>query len=159
MANIPMPLIGGYLIDKIGIRAAPFIILTDLVIGQFLFALGISISSYSLALIARVIMGICGETIFVWCSVVVTRWFKYKGLAFGLAIMNTGLALGNLVNDYLTPAIYKASNSVPLPFWISATVVGFSFGFAVFVVVIETKAQRIDKLEGVIHQVIINIYY
>ena len=117
--NILLPLIGGYLIDRIGIRVCLLIFLANTVISQLLFTIGLNIESYYLALSARFILGLGGENIYVGVYILVAKWFrgsKHLGIAMGLSTVGAGLA--DILNDYSTAPIYNATRNLELPFWV-----------------------------------------
>ena len=84
MPNIVLPLFGGFLIDKIGVRIGIFVFSLVLVVGQFVFLLGGSTELFWLMLLGRVVFGLGGECLCVAQSTVVSSWFGEKELAFAL---------------------------------------------------------------------------
>ena len=88
MPNIILPLFGGFLIDKIGVRIGIFFFSLILVVGQFIFMIGSVSEAFWLMLFGRVIFGLGGECIGVAQNTIVSSWFKEKELAFALGNLN-----------------------------------------------------------------------
>lgn len=63
--NIILPVVGGYLIDAIGIRKGVFLFSFILIIGQAICTLSImdSFNSYPLMVVGRVVFGLGGENL------------------------------------------------------------------------------------------------
>jgi len=61
--NVVLPLIGGYLVDFIGVRMCIFIFSCFVCGGQVIFAIGVSASSYWMALLGRAVFGVGGESL------------------------------------------------------------------------------------------------
>lgn len=108
--NIIFPLFGGYLIDKFG---AKFLIIASsllITIGQAVFAFGVSINSFPIALLGRAIFGCGGDNLDIAQNIIIISWFTGKELsmAFGL---NSAMALfGSSLNDNLEPFIVEKTN-------------------------------------------------
>ena len=60
--NFVMPLFGGLILDKIGIRIGMLIFTTVIVFGQAIFTLGAYQNSFAWLLVGRVILGMGGES-------------------------------------------------------------------------------------------------
>ena len=61
--NIVLPILGGYLVDMIGVRTGNFFFTLLVLIGQGVFAFGVMIKSYPIALLGRGIFGLGGESL------------------------------------------------------------------------------------------------
>lgn len=59
--NVFLPFFGGYLCDMLGASRALALFSATLVVGQVVFALGVSVKSFSLMCLGRVIYGLGGE--------------------------------------------------------------------------------------------------
>ena len=148
LPNIVMPLVGGYLIDRIGVKLSLFIFLSVVVGGQLFFAIAIVSGNYAIALTARCISGLTGPSIYVAASVIVTRWFKFKYLAIAMGLANLGTSTADITNDYLTPVIYNSSGDVSLPFWVGFILAVFSFLCGIGTIFLERKAEIMDTKDG-----------
>ena len=71
--NIVLPLIGGLMIDFVGVRAAILLFCLFLIIGQLLFMLGGIYLEFWLLIAGRVIFGLGGETVIVAQSTIVSK--------------------------------------------------------------------------------------
>jgi MFS family permease len=70
--NMILPLIGGIILDKIGIRVGLFAFTVVLTLGQFIFYLGGNSMQYSLMLVGRVVFGLGGESMSVAQSSIIS---------------------------------------------------------------------------------------
>jgi len=61
LPNMVLPLFGGVMIDKIGIKLSLMIFTTIVTIGQMVFAIGGSSDSFALMMVGRFIFGLGGE--------------------------------------------------------------------------------------------------
>jgi len=86
LPNFIMVLLGGILLDKIGIRKAGNLFVTLCAIGVLLTAAG---SSFSIMLLGRFIFGLGAESLLITKTKILSKWFKGKELALG----NSPLAL------------------------------------------------------------------
>lgn len=115
--NMFIPLIGGSLMDK----ADPAWVLlgfsTVVCLGQSLFALGVTLKSFSLMLLGRILFGIGGESISVAQASITTSWFKGKELAFALGLNLCIARLGSVANSIMSPRIERKF-SVPVAVWV-----------------------------------------
>jgi len=62
LPNIVFGVLGGFLSDKFGRRFGILVFTSVAVIGQFLFAMGVSTKSFALAVIGRFVFGMGAET-------------------------------------------------------------------------------------------------
>jgi len=70
-----LPLFGGILIDKIGIRLGLILFTVVLTIGQLVFTIGGYQESYWIMMLGRFIFGLGGESMTVAQSAIVSAWF------------------------------------------------------------------------------------
>jgi MFS family permease len=61
--NVILPFFGGYLVDRIGVRTCLLIFCTLITVGQLLFSFGISIHSWPVMFIGRLVFGLGGESL------------------------------------------------------------------------------------------------
>ena len=76
LPNIALPLLGGVLVDRAGVRFSLLLFSTLITLGQCLFAAGGSAASMELMLIGRALFGLGGESLAVAQSALVTQWFR-----------------------------------------------------------------------------------
>lgn len=120
--NVVLPLFGGFLSDKFGVRLTTVIFSLLILIGQIIFAVGLTLTdedaSWGVMLAGRVVFGFGGESLSVAMSAMIAQWFSGKELALALGV-NLALArLGSVVNDL---ASLKIAQTQPI-YW--ATWVG-----------------------------------
>ena len=90
--NIVLPLFGGYIIDRLGVRAVLIGTYCICLLGNIIFAIGGSNLSYTTILVGRSIFGIGNETCSIAVTVLITKWFI--GGRLNLAYALNGVALG-----------------------------------------------------------------
>lgn len=95
-------------------------------------------------LAGRVIFGLGGESLSVSQSAIVSKWFKGKELAFALAVNISVSRLGSVINGWVVPPVYASTQSFGTAFLIGVFVCLFSYANAVFLVVLDKKADKID---------------
>lgn len=90
--NIVLPLFGGYIIDRFGVRVTLISTYCICLIGNIIFAIGGSYLSYTTILVGRSIFGVGNETCSMAVTVLITKWFI--GGRLNLAYALNGVALG-----------------------------------------------------------------
>ena len=91
--------------DRIGNQTCKILFTAFVAVGQGVFALGISIRSYSIALIGRCIFGLGGENFNISQFNVTLSWFSHSELSMTLSIVATINRLSTALNDSLSPVI------------------------------------------------------
>lgn len=136
--NVILPFFGGYFVDVVGVRIGIFIFSLLVTAGQAIFAFGVSIKSYPIALLGRGIFGCGGESQNVAQSAIVANWFTGKELSMALG-MNVSISrLGSVLNDFLEPQLYTATGTVILGLWVG-------FGLCVASLICGIMLGAIDK--------------
>ena len=131
------------------------IVVGAMVIGQLFLTIGAQYGRYSLAMAARLILGMGLECQNVVIYAFVALWFtgKEHGLACaGIAMM---MRLGMVSTDFLTPIIQDASGKLVYPFTFALIISVLAFLSALLVICIDkknhrlvhTQLKRIDTLE------------
>jgi len=144
--NIVLPLIGGLMIDFVGVRAAILLFCVFLIIGQLLVMLGGIYMEYWLLLLGRVFFGFGGETVIVAQSTIVSKWFANQDLAFALAINHAVAMISGTLNAAITPNLYEVNSNYFLPLFVGLILCVGSYVAAVFLCYIDRLA---DKKEGI----------
>ena len=140
--NVILPLFGGYLVDAIGVRIGIFIFSLLITLGQAIFAFGVSIESYPLALIGRGVFGLGGESQNVAQSSIVSSWFAGKDISMALG-MNVSIArLGSVFNDILEPFLYDETGSVVFGLWVGGLLCIASLIAGIFLGMIDKKRDQ-----------------
>ena len=96
--------------DKFGARALIYASSALVTIGQAIFAFGVSINSFPIALLGRAIFGCGGENLDIAQSVIVIRWFVGKELSMAFGLNSTLSLLGSVLNDNIEPRIVDGTN-------------------------------------------------
>lgn len=97
-----------------------------------MFALGLSIKSWPLMYLGRIIFGCGGENMNVANSAILSVWFKDKELAFAFGLNLSISRLGSVANNLISPVI---TDSVDIVFalWFGVLLCGCSVACAVLI--------------------------
>ena len=148
LPNIIMVLLGGILLDIIGIRKAGAIFAALCTIGVFISASG---STFLIVLLGRFIYGLGAESLIVTMDKILSKWFKGKELAFAFGLLITIARLGTIAAFNSAASIQKLSGSWRMAIWVSAVVMFVSFLlFLVYSSVDKAKEKyfKREKKEG-----------
>ena len=96
LPNGILPLFGGLIIDKIGIRIGMITFSFVIVFGQAIMWFGAYDNSFAWLLVGRVIIGLGGDSLCVAQSAITTYWFKDNMIAGALAINMSVTRLGSV---------------------------------------------------------------
>ena len=113
---------GGCLIDSINVKITNLLFPLLVIIGQSLFATGVMIQSYPVALLGRAVFGLGGENLNVTINYFIMSWFSGKDIAMAMGISFTFARLASVLNDVLSPVIVVYSSSLSLALWIGVLV-------------------------------------
>lgn len=138
--NIFLPFFGGFFIDKLGARKCLIVFAVALTIGQTIFAFGVSIKSWPIMFLGRVVYGFGGESIGVGNSAILADWFAGKELAFAFGINLSMARLGSVINNLLSPAL-ASSGGVPFAFWFGSIICAGSLFCVLLVTPIDAKIE------------------
>ena len=106
LPNMVLPVLGGMLLDYMGIRIGLILFCAILTLGQALFTAGGQMGNYDLMLAGRGVFGAGGESMAVAQSSIVSVWFKGKELAFALGLNLSVARLGSVINAAVVPTVY-----------------------------------------------------
>lgn len=118
LPNIPLALIGGVLIDRIGAARAAFLASLLCLAGAIMTAIG---DPYLLMVAGRLVFGIGSETLYIALLVGLAQWFVSGGAALAMALFFSIARIGSWSADISTQwagAIYARGWQAPL--WLSA---------------------------------------
>lgn len=76
--NTVLPLFGGVLIDRIGIRKSMLMFFSLVFAGQFVYSLGLGAGSFGITIAGRGIFGLGGESMNVAILALIAMWFRGK---------------------------------------------------------------------------------
>ena len=143
--NIILPFFGGFFVDKIGVRLCLIIFVCLIAAGQVVFAFGVSIKSWPVMFVGRIIYGFGGESISVANSSIMADWFAGKEVAFAFGLNLSVARLGSVFNNLLSPTLANSAG-VPFALWFGTILCAMSLGCALLISPID-KAME-DKIKG-----------
>lgn len=123
--NIVLPFFGGYFVDRLGVRLCLLVFASLITTGQIIFAFGVSIKSWPVMFLGRIVFGFGGESLGVGNSALLSQWFMGKELAFAFGLNLSVARLGSVFNNLLSPVL---ASGVGLQFavWFGAILCGGS---------------------------------
>lgn len=148
--NIIIPIFGGYLVDVIGQRIGNILFAVLITIGQGIFAFGVMINNYPVALIGRAVFGTGGESLNVSTNMFMTNWFSGKELAMAIGVTVSVSRLGSVTNDNTEPVIVIESGSLSLGLWIGFAICVFSMSCAMLLNYLDHKK---DLRQGITERI------
>jgi MFS family permease len=139
--NIVLPFFGGVLVDRYGCRRTLLWFSVILVAGQALVAFGVSISSFWVMLLGRLLYSLGGESITVAQSAFLTEWFKGSELALSFGISLSVSRGGSVLNNYMSPLMAQ-QGGLAWSFWCGAMTCAFSLCCVLVLIPMDLKAER-----------------
>ena len=70
-----LPFLGGFFVDKMSARLMNIVFCGCILVGQFIFAVGVFAGSFPIMIAGRVVFGLGGESLCVGQSALVQQWF------------------------------------------------------------------------------------
>ena len=123
--NIVLPFFGGYFVDKWGVRTTLFVFSAFLCSGQIIFSFGVSLKSWPIMFVGRVIYGLGGESLGVANSAVLSLWFQGKELAFAFGLNLSVARLGSVLNNLISPLL-TSTVDIEFALWFGSILTGAS---------------------------------
>lgn len=125
LPNFVMVLVGGILLDRIGIRKAGGLFVSLCALGVLLTAAA-SGRSFAVMLAGRLIYGLGSESLIITQNKILSKWFRGKelALAFGLNLMVARLGTFAALNS--AARIQALSGSWKLALWVSSVIMFIS---------------------------------
>ena len=145
LPNIIMVLLGGIILDIIGVRKAGTIYAALCVIGVVITASG---STILIMLVGRFIYGLGSESLIITMDKILSRWFKRKELAFAFGSLITIARLGTFAAYWTAANIQEWSGSWRLAIWVSAVVMFLSFALFLVYSGIDKAKEKYFKGEN-----------
>lgn len=105
--NILLPLLGGILIDKIGVRRGIALYSLLITIGQWLFMMSGFVQSYTSAIAGRAVFGLGGECLKVAQYTIISIWFMGQELNFAMALTIGISQFASVINGWVLPEIFE----------------------------------------------------
>lgn len=130
--NVILPFFGGYFVDKWGSRLCLIIFASFITAGQAITAFGLSLKSWPIMFVGRVVFGIGGESMGVGNSAILSVWFKGKELAFAFGLNLSVARLGSVFNNLISPVL---ADSIDIQFamWFGVALCGGSLAAALLI--------------------------
>ena len=138
--NVFLPFFGGYFVDKWGVRICMLIFCCFIASGQCIFALGLSLKSWPVMYVGRVVFGFGGESLSVANSAILADWFEGKELAFAFGLNLSIARLGSVINNLVSPPLATSVNVV-FALWFSAILCGGSVCAALAIMPIDRSFE------------------
>ncbi|KAL2912899.1 hypothetical protein HK105_207570 [Polyrhizophydium stewartii] len=126
LPNVVLPLVGGWLADRLGSWRLMLACAALVCAGQLCFAAGVSARSFALMQLGRVVFGVGGETLSVCQSAITASWFQGREMALALGINLSIARLGSVFNDVASPYVALHA-SIPAAMWLGAVTCTCSF--------------------------------
>ena len=136
--NILLPIFGGLLADRIGNGTCNLLFTFIISAGQALFAFGVSIQSYPIALLGRGVYGLGGECLNVTQLNTLSDWFTKKDRSMAVSVIFMVRRLITAINDNTTPNI-EESTSLSFSLWVGFFLCLLSFAVALILKRIDSK--------------------
>ena len=150
--NIVLPLIGGILIDRIGLYVTIVIVSVLLATGQAVFMVAGFMGTddetnnwpFIVAITGRFIYGLGGDILGVCQSTFVTKWFMGKELSLALGIVLSISWCGQSASSYTVPPLAE-STSLGFGLMLGVIVLLISFTFSLTMIVYYYTVDKIEK--------------
>jgi MFS family permease len=139
LPNLIMVLVGGILLDKIGIRKAGNLFTALCAIGVLLTA---AAPSFPIMLLGRFIFGLGAESLLITKTKILSKWFKSKELALGFALALSIARLGTIAAHNTSARIQALSGSWRLSIWVSSVIMFISFALFLVYTGIDKKSEK-----------------
>ena len=139
LPNLIMVLVGGILLDKIGIRKAGTLFTALCATGVLLTAAG---ASFPIMLLGRFIFGLGAESLLITKTKILSKWFKRKVLALGFALALSIARLGTIMAHNTSARIQALSGSWRLSIWVSSVIMFISFALFLVYAGIDKKSEK-----------------
>ena len=143
LPNIPLAIVGGVLIDRIGAARATLGAAILCTAGAVMTAIG---DPYSLMLVGRLLFGLGNETLYIALLVGLAQWFHAGGGALAIALFFSMARVGSYAADTSTnwaAAIYAQGWQPPLWLATGLTAIGVVTAFAYLLI-----DRRLAHLRG-----------
>jgi MFS family permease len=139
LPNLIMVLVGGILLDKIGIRKAGNLFTALCATGVLITA---AAPSFPIMLLGRFIFGLGAESLLITKTKILSKWFKSKELALGFALALSIARLGTIAAHNTSAHIQALSGSWRLSIWVSSVIMFISFALFLVYAGIDKKSEK-----------------
>ncbi|CAK74433.1 unnamed protein product (macronuclear) [Paramecium tetraurelia] len=145
--NIFLTLIGGIIIDFLGVRFGIILFSAIVVVAQTIVALGGAFKIFWIMLVGRIIFGCASENLIIAQAAIIGKWFRGKELSTAIGYIMTIPELASAANSFLTPILYESYEGLTYPLFFSVILCVFSFICAVVLCILDKK-NELNKLKG-----------
>lgn len=145
--NTLLPLVGGIMLDKMGIRNGLVLFTFITCVGQGLFMLGGYNENFVWMIFGRVLFGIGSETMYVGQSAIVSSWFINFELSTAMAMVSAIPLVGSFMNGAMLPTIYEKYNNFGIAFSIGFLICLICFFLVLIIYYIDLKVEKNDSKE------------
>lgn len=165
-----MAVVGGVVLDRIGIRKTGFFFTLACALGVILTAYGASdyfraggpghgllgsfLTKYSpemkMMILGRLLFGLGAETSIVVINKIVAKWFKGKELAFAFAVNLAIARIGTAAALISSPILVKSSFGWTTAVWVAALLMSIGFLFFLVYMFIDAKYDPATKTGGLL---------
>jgi MFS family permease len=139
--NIAVVLLGGYLIDRVGLRITAVLFTSLVVAGSTLMAMAEFFGIYWLAVVGRLTYGLGGESVYVCADAILCEYFDQAQLSIAMTLQAAFLNLGDLVTFSALPRISEAYG-LSVALWFVAGVCACAFVAVIVWVIIDKLYER-----------------
>jgi MFS family permease len=145
LPNIPLSLLGGLLIDRLGPSRVAVGTAAFCCVGAVLTAIG---EPFSLMVLGRFLFGIGEETLLIALLAGIAQWFEATGAAFAMSLLFSVARIGSYMAD-ISPkwaaGLYAGGWSPPL--WLAAALTGISLAAALAYLLLDRRrtSEAIEK--------------
>eukprot|EP01135_Chromosphaera_perkinsii_P003816 Nk52_evm9s256 gene=Nk52_evmTU9s256 len=122
LVNTVLPLLGGLFIDRFGLGVSSLTAGTLVTLGQIVVSMAVSINSFPLMVVGRILYGFGSGTLVVSQEAMLSKWFRGRALAFSLALQVMMARLSSLLAVASAAPLMKATGSYTFPFHFSSLV-------------------------------------
>ena len=135
--------------DKFGVRICMVIFASLIAAGQVIVTIGLSIKSWPVMFLGRVVYGLGGESLGVSNSAVLAGWFKGKELAFAFGLNLSIARLGSVINNVVSPTL-ETNVSIEFAFWFGVILCGSSLFCTLCIFPIDKKMEERVKANKIL---------
>ena len=150
-SGIVLSLIGGFLIDRIGVYFTIILFSVIVIIGQGIFTVSDYMANdenenfpFIISLIGRFVFGLGGYILSISQSYMISKWFREKELALSLGIVLSISWTGNTICNY---TILPISNSTSKGFAFSVGLISWfiSLFASTWLILMNRYADKVDR--------------
>ena len=140
--NVILPFLGGYFVDRLGVRKCLIVFISLLLCGSTVFSVGVTFKSWPAMYVGRVLFGFGLTSTSVSNSKMLADWFGGKELALSFGLNVSIARLGSVVNNLVSPLFAASSVGVEMSAWFGTILLAASFLSVVTMIPIDAKIEQ-----------------